>query len=75
MSGVILKNANNSAIQIIEPTKDHKFLLKINELEQILNANEIRDRHIVIISIAGGCRQGKSFILNFFLEYLRAQVN
>lgn len=73
--GAALQITNHSAIQILEPTKDHKFLLNITEFEQILNNNEIRDRHVVVISIAGVARMGKSFLLNFLLEYLRAQVN
>lgn len=63
------------AIQIVEPTDDHSFVLKIEALEKILNAESIRDRNVVIVSVAGALRQGKSFLLNFYLQYLNAQVS
>lgn len=63
------------AIQIVQPIDDHKFALKIDEFEKILNDEKIRDRHVVVISIAGALRQGKSFLLNFLLHYLQAQVS
>lgn len=66
---------NPRAIQIIEPTDDHRFVLKIGALETILNAEGIRDRYVVVVSIAGALCQGKSFLLNFFLQYLNAQVS
>lgn len=70
------KSVNNArAIQIVEPTDDHAFVLKIDALEPILNAESIRDRHVVVVSVAGALRQGKSFLLNFYLQYLNAQVS
>lgn len=63
------------AIQIMEPTDDHTFALKIDALQTILNAESIRDRYVVVVSIAGALRQGKSFLLNFYLQYLNAQVS
>lgn len=66
---------NGRAIQIVKPTDDHKFILKIDALETILNAESIRDRYVVVVSIAGALRQGKSFLLNFYLQYLNAQVS
>lgn len=64
-----------SAIQIVQPKSDHTFELKIDVLEKILSADDIRDRNVVVVSIAGALRQGKSFLLNFFLQYLYAQVS
>lgn len=61
------------AIQLIEPI-DHTFRLKIDVLEKILGSDEIRDRKIVAVSIAGALRQGKSFLLNFCLRYLNVMV-
>lgn len=66
----------NSAgpIQIVIPKKQ-VFELEIDEVKHILDADEIKDRHIVVVSIAGASRQGKSFLLNFFLKFLYAQVS
>lgn len=61
------------AIQIVYPD-NHKFKINMNEFNKIQNANDIKDRHVVVVSIAGAFRKGKSFLLNFFLKYLNAQV-
>lgn len=64
---------SNGPIQIIKPDK-HSFQLELDELKFILEADHIKDRHVVVVSIAGAFRKGKSFLLNFFLKYLYAQV-
>lgn len=61
-------------IQIVTPI-NQAFELEIDELNHILDVDEIKDRHIAVVSIAGASRQGKSFLLNFFLKYLYAQVS
>lgn len=61
------------AIQIVTPV-DHAFQLNVENLKTILDADAIKDRYAVIISIAGALRKGKSFLLNFILKYLNAQV-
>lgn len=65
----------NSAkpIQIIEPI-DHTFHLESKHFKSIVDSDDLRDRDVVIVSIAGDLRKGKSFLLNFFLKYLYAQV-
>lgn len=63
-----------TAVQIIS-TENHQFKLDEAALQQILGANELKDRNVVVISIAGSLRNGKSFLLNFFLKYLYAQVS
>lgn len=64
---------NNKAVQIIA-CKNHRFELNLQALQQILNADDLKERSVVVVSIAGGFRTGKSFLLNFFLQFLRAQV-
>lgn len=61
-------------IRIVVPT-NNTYELEIDELRHIFEADEIKDRHLVVVSIAGASRQGKSFLLNFFLKFLYAQVN
>lgn len=60
-------------LQIVAPV-NHSFHLELNELETILARDDIKDHNIAVISIAGAFRQGKSFLLNFFIKYLNAQV-
>lgn len=56
-------------IQIVVPA-NQSFHLEIDELKHILEADYIKDRNVVVVSIAGAFRKGKSFLLNFFLKYL-----
>lgn len=60
-------------IQIIKK-KNHLFHLNLNEIEAILASGELIDRHVSIVSIAGDLREGKSFLLGFFIKYLNARV-
>lgn len=48
----------------------HK-LLKEN-LERILLRDDVRNTPLMVLSVAGGMREGKSFILNFFIKYLKS---
>lgn len=61
-------------VQIVIPTQNHSFHLELNNLKQILETDEIKNRDVVVVSIAGAFRMGKSFLLSFFLRYLDAQV-
>lgn len=61
-------------IQIIVP-ENNTFHLNINELKGILETDAIKNRNVSVISLAGAFRQGKSFLLNFFLRYLYARVS
>lgn len=60
------------AIKILK-IKNHTNVYELTEIKNILEADDIQDRKIVIIAIAGALRKGKSFLLNFFLRYLYAQ--
>lgn len=61
-------------VQILSPNNNHSFVLELSELKKVLETDTIKDRHVVVVSIAGAFRKGKSFLLNFFLKYLEAQV-
>lgn len=43
-------------------------------LEKVMLHSEVKDRPVVIVSVAGACRTGKSFLLGFFLKYLEIKV-
>lgn len=61
------------ALQIIKINKNG-FKLDEELLDSVLNRPEIKDRKVVVISITGAFRKGKSFLLGFFLRYLYAEV-
>lgn len=50
--------------------------LKLNEenLSRIMEQDDVKDNVVMIVSIAGALRKGKSFLLGFFLKYLKAEV-
>lgn len=58
--------------------KDGKILheLKLNEenLSRIMEHDDVKDNVVMIVSIAGALRKGKSFLLGFFLKFLKAEV-
>lgn len=70
---IFLVCRSSMSIQVVTRT-DRSFELSTAELEKKLLQNGVKDREIVVISIAGAFRKGKSFMLNFFLKYLNEKV-
>ena len=62
----------HSQIVVVKP--DHTFELDHEALEEILLSEEVRDRKVVVISVAGAFRKGKSFLLDFLIRYLDREV-
>lgn len=64
------------AIQIVKVNEEaHTFRLSEDDLTSIILQDNIRNRDVVIVSVAGAFRKGKSFLLDFFLRYLYARVS
>ncbi|KAF6217026.1 hypothetical protein GE061_001379 [Apolygus lucorum] len=61
---------SGGAVPIIITQPDHKFELDDEALERLLLQDDIKDRTVVVVSVAGAFRKGKSFILDFFLRYM-----
>ncbi len=61
-------------VQIVT-TSETAGSITLNEkaLEQVLLREDIRDKHVAVVSVCGAYRQGKSFILDYFLRYLTAK--
>uniref|UniRef100_A0AAQ4QBU9 Atlastin-1 n=1 Tax=Gasterosteus aculeatus aculeatus TaxID=481459 RepID=A0AAQ4QBU9_GASAC len=57
-------------IQVLLVKDDHTFELDEAALSRILLAEEVRDREVVAISVAGAFRKGKSFLMDFMLRYM-----
>uniref|UniRef100_A0A669EE59 Atlastin 3 n=1 Tax=Oreochromis niloticus TaxID=8128 RepID=A0A669EE59_ORENI len=61
-------------VQIVNVCKDdHSFTLELNALSQILLNPKVRDKRVVVVSVAGAFRKGKSFLLDFMLRYMHRQ--
>lgn len=54
---------------------DHTFELDEVALNRILMSEEVRDREVVAISVAGAFRKGKSFLMDFMLRYMYNHVS
>lgn len=48
--------------------------LKAESVEKLFLNSIVANREVVIVSIAGAFRKGKSFMLNYMLRYLYANV-
>lgn len=62
-------------VQIVTTGPDHTFELNVEALEEILLRENVKDKKVVIVSVAGAFRKGKSFLLDFFLRYMSSQVS
>ncbi|RXN24778.1 atlastin-2-like isoform X1 [Labeo rohita] len=58
---------------VITNENDHKFELDAAALEKILMQEHVRDLNVVVVSVAGAFRKGKSFLLDFMLRYMHNQ--
>lgn len=64
---------DEEAVKIVNFTNGDSVEFNEPGLDSILLADHVKDLPVVVVSVAGEYRQGKSFLLNFFLRYLRNQ--
>ena len=62
-------------VQIVVSKSDHSFELDEDALAKVLLQDHVKDKNVVIVSVAGAFRKGKSFLLDFFLRYMVTQVS
>lgn len=61
-------------VQVVLAHPDHTFELDEDALSEILLHDDVKDRSVVVVSVAGAFRKGKSFLLDFFLRYMHSKV-
>lgn len=62
-------------VQIVLAHPDHTFELNEEALTEILLQDDVKDRSVVVVSVAGAFRKGKSFLLDFFLRYMNCKYD
>uniref|UniRef100_A0A3Q3IAW7 GB1/RHD3-type G domain-containing protein n=1 Tax=Monopterus albus TaxID=43700 RepID=A0A3Q3IAW7_MONAL len=73
MTGAVVEEEPRP-IQIVQANEDeHSFELDVAALEKILLQDHIKDLNVVVVSVAGAFRKGKSFLLDFMLRYMHSQ--
>ncbi|CAG7730627.1 unnamed protein product [Allacma fusca] len=68
---VIPTAKQHGPVQVIVSDDEHQFELDEKALETVLLQDDIKDLPVAVVSVAGAFRKGKSFILDFFLRYLK----
>ncbi|XP_053134505.1 atlastin-3 isoform X2 [Hemicordylus capensis] len=67
-------HGNPGPVQIVLVHKEeHSFELDEKALSRVLLQDAIRDMDVVVVSVAGAFRKGKSFLLDFLLRYMYTQ--
>jgi len=61
-------------VQVINASAEHIFELNEEALSEVLMRDEVKDRFVCVVSVAGAFRKGKSFLLDFFLRYMYSKV-
>uniref|UniRef100_A0A8C7X2G7 Atlastin GTPase 2 n=1 Tax=Oryzias sinensis TaxID=183150 RepID=A0A8C7X2G7_9TELE len=59
---------------VLTNEEEHSFELDAAALEKILLQDHVKDLNVVVVSVAGAFRKGKSFLLDFMLRYMHSQV-
>jgi len=66
-------NETEYAVQIMNFNEEiNEFELNEEGLSSILNHEKAKDKPVVLVSIAGDFRKGKSFMLNFFFTLFKS---
>ncbi|KAG7228561.1 hypothetical protein INR49_007735 [Caranx melampygus] len=70
----VIEEEKARPIQIVLANEDeHSFELDAAALEKILLQDHVKDLNVVVVSVAGAFRKGKSFLLDFMLRYMHCQ--
>lgn len=60
------------SVQVVNVNDNHNYVLEDNTLQRILLREDVKDLPLVVVSVAGAYRGGKSFLLSYFLRYLNS---
>ena len=67
-------DAKPRPLQIVRVKEDHSFELDMDALAKVLLSDTVKNRKVVVVSVAGAFRKGKSFLLDYLLRFLNNKV-
>ncbi|MEQ2219048.1 putative RING-H2 finger protein [Xenoophorus captivus] len=71
----VVEEEKPGPVQIVRASEsDYIFELDAGALQRILLQDHLKDLNVVVVSVAGAFRKGKSFLLDFMLRYMYSQV-
>ncbi|KAJ0175922.1 hypothetical protein K1T71_008096 [Dendrolimus kikuchii] len=70
----VTQNEEVHGMQMLNISKDHKYSLNEAGLKELLQRDDVKDLPVVVVTVAGAYRMGKSFLLDYFLRYLQAPI-
>jgi hypothetical protein len=62
-------------IQIVVAKPKNSFELDLDALSEILLSDDVKERKVMVLSVAGAFKKGKSFLLDYLLRYLNNGVS
>lgn len=68
-------NIRGKPLNVLKALKNGEFQVDKSVLQELFLHPEIKDRKPVIFSIVGDFRKGKSFLLDYFLRFMYANVS
>jgi len=71
----VLSHPHGNAENILRFVNNNKISVNNEQLQKLFDHPEVRDRKIVVFSIIGAYRKGKSFFLDYCLRFLYAHVS
>jgi Guanylate-binding protein, N-terminal domain len=74
---MFLVSPNAGPVQLLDfDTNDEKIVtITKDSIEKLFLDPIVAERNVVVVSIAGALRKGKSFLLNYMLRYMYANVS
>lgn len=64
---------NPKAVPLFTSLPNSSLELDMEALDRVLRADHVKNKPVVVISVVGPFRKGKSFLLNFFIRYFASQ--
>jgi atlastin len=68
-----MEHQHGRALNIVQFVDD-KLQINKSQLDTLLLHPEVKDRKIVVVTIVGAFRRGKSFFMDYCLRFLHANV-